>query len=324
MRRPALILFLVLLCAAGTAAAQSLSAATTPGMWDEAVAWVFAQQRLFHRELAKQLTLLSTIGTVAAAWGMIMVSFLYGVFHAAGPGHGKAVIATYLLTHENHVRRGVWLATASALCQGLVAVILVFGLVLVAGWLPLGRQEAVNWSERISFILLAGMGAFFTLRALIALVRAWRRPAHQHDHAAHAHHHHDHVHDDSCGVTHGPTSEQIERAQGLRATIGILLSIGLRPCSGAVLVLVLANALGLIWAGLTAVLAMSIGTALTVAILALMTVKARNVTAALFGGAPRQRQWMGSLVALAGGIVIFLFGLSLLMESYGATHPLML
>lgn len=294
-----------------------LTIAAEPGLWDQAMGWMMAQQRQFHRELASALRTLVFVGSAAAVWGMVMVSFLYGVFHAAGPGHGKAVIATYLLTHENHVRRGVWLAFASAMLQGAVAVIIVCGLVLAAQWLPYGRQDAVSWSERLSFAMLAGMGALFVWQAMRGLLRGGHGRDHDHD----GHHHDDHVHGPHCN--HGPTPQQIAEVRGIGGTIGILFSVGLRPCSGAILVLALANALGLVWAGIASVLAMSLGTALTVAVLALLAVKARGLAASLFGGQSPGYLWVGRTVALAGGLAIFVIGASLLKESFGPGHPLL-
>ena len=60
-----------------------------------------------------------------AVAGLFGISFLYGVFHAAGPGHGKAVISSYLFANNETWRRGVVLSCASAMLQALVAILLV-------------------------------------------------------------------------------------------------------------------------------------------------------------------------------------------------------
>ncbi|HTH15299.1 MAG TPA: hypothetical protein VL974_01490, partial [Magnetospirillum sp.] len=192
MRRPALTalcLVPVLLWLSPVSAADMSSFVGEPSAWQQAVAWILDQQRLFHRELAGDLRALQAGGSAAATWTLVVVSFLYGVFHAAGPGHGKAVIATYLLTHESRLGRGLWLAAASSLCQGMVAVLLVSGLVAVAGWLPHDTQSAVLWSERFSFVLLAGLGMVFALRAARDLVLVFRRPGGHHHHDHHGDHH---------------------------------------------------------------------------------------------------------------------------------------
>lgn len=324
MRLPSLILLALVVIALDGSGQAALAAVDTPASadfsaWNHAIAWGLEQQRLLHRELADHLRALEAGGSAAAAWALVTGSFLYGVFHAAGPGHGKAVIATYLLTHKSRLKRGMWLAAATALCQGAVAILLVYGLIFVAGWLPREAQTAITWSERLSFVLLAALGALFAFRALCGLVAALRPPVLR---MAEGHAHHQHG--PNCGCSHGPSSHQIEQAHGLRAVMGVLFSVGLRPCSGAVLVLVLANVLDLAWAGIVSVAAMSVGTAITVAILAVIAVKARDWAAALAGVQAKRARWAGSALALLGGVVICLFGVSLLISSFGPAHPLKL
>ena len=305
------------------AAVVALVAASDGG--DRLVAWILTEQRQFHRALAAQLHALAGSGSPAASWGLIGVSFLYGLFHAAGPGHGKAVIATYLLTQACHLRRGLSLAAGGALLQGLTAILLVSGLGLLADGLPGGSALAVSWSERASFALLAGLGLLFVIRAgrgLLAGLRArHEHHEHDHDHCHDPHHdHHGHVHGPGCGCVPAPGPDQIARAESWRGVAGVLLSIGLRPCSGAVLVLALANLLDLGWAGIAAVAAMSCGTALAVAVLAVASVQARGWAARWSGGDGGGR--LGQTVALLGGGGLFLLGVSLLLASFGPAHPL--
>lgn len=313
--RPARLI-LVLFAVAGVAAVLWwLLAAADVSPWQQAVAWVLERQRLFHRGMAGELR---ALGDGAAAWGLVSLSFLYGIFHAAGPGHGKAVIATYLATNETQMRRGLALAAGASLCQGLVAIMLVHGLLLITGWVPVDSQSAANWAERASFVLLALLGALFAGRAAGNLVRAIRRPP---EIRVSQHHHH---HDDQCGCRHGPSAAQTSQAAGWRNTVYVLLAIGLRPCSGAILVLALANVLDLEWAGIGAVAAMSAGTAITVAVLALVVVKARHWAVGVLTRRGGGLAVAGQALALAGGLLILLMALSLLMASFGPAHPLRL
>ena len=85
--------------------------------------WLLSKQALFYRELSGLIRAAKSDGT--ALWGLMGVSFAYGIFHAAGPGHGKAVISSYLVANEETWRRGVTLSFASALLQALTAVVIV-------------------------------------------------------------------------------------------------------------------------------------------------------------------------------------------------------
>ena len=341
-RLVAAILLSLVFLSCGEALAQTAAAAVVdPGLWDRTMAWIFAEQRAWHHDLVAQMRGLGDGGQATAQtivpWALILASFLYGLFHAAGPGHGKVVLASYLLSHRQRVGRGVALAAASAFCQGAVAVILVYGLLYLTDLLPRDTKTAVNWTERGSFVLLGLLGLWLAARALRDGIRVWQPAAagahgHGHHHGDHDHHDghdHGHVHGPGCGHSHGPSADQIEAAGSLRGAVAVILSIGLRPCSGAVLVLVLAQAMALPLAGLAAVLAMSCGTGLAVAALALVAVHARRWAAALAGGGAggtgtggRGLALAGLAVRLAGGLVILALGASLFAASFAPAHPL--
>ena len=294
--------------------------AEEPSLWRRIVVWVFEQQREFHRTLMENLKYLSSEGSATAAWSLILASFLYGVFHAAGPGHGKAVITAYLLTHRQHLSRALVLAIAAALFQGVVAITVIYGLIYVVGWVPRQTQGAIDWAERLSFLLVAMIGLFLIYRAARAL---WaRRKAAAVGVDATTGDATERVHAQCCGHAHMPSPGQVDRARSLRTTIGVVLSIGLRPCSGAVIVLVFAQVVALPWAGIGAVLAMSVGTAMAVSTLALIAVSARQWSALLLARTGRGSALGAAIVAACGGAFILWIGIMLLMSSFRPPHPL--
>lgn len=321
MRRLQLIVVLVLLAVAAGVSWLLLHVPVDggePSPWIRIMLWIMDSQRAFHRDMAGQLRGIDRIGW-PAAWGLVSLSFLYGIFHAAGPGHGKAVIATYLATNGVQVRRGMALAAGASLCQGLVAIVVVHGVVLLAGWLPVGANQAVGWTERASFVFLAVLGAVFAARAGVDLLVALK----PRDVRATGSQDHFHVHGPDCGCAHGPSPEQTARATDWHGIVAVLLAIGLRPCSGAVLVLALANVLNLEGWGIGAVVAMSLGTAITVAALALLVVKARRWASVMMTARLGGMAWVGRGMALVGGLLILLMGISLLMASFGPANPLL-
>ena len=292
-----------------------------PGLFARALAAVIDQQRQFHRKLSASLETIRTEGTSAAGWTLILTSFLYGVFHAAGPGHGKAVLTAYLATHRERLLRGILMSAAAAAVQGMVAILLVFGLTMLAGWAARDTQSAVRWAEQLSFALVAALGGYLVWRAaggLRRLLARMRAPAHAHTHA--------HAHDDCghghCGHDHFPAPGRVASARDLKAMAGVVLSVGIRPCSGAVLVLAVANLFEIPWAGIAAVFAMSLGTALAVATLALLVLSAKQLAATLIATDSPGVAVAGQLVALAGGTVILALGATLFAGSFGPGHPL--
>jgi ABC-type nickel/cobalt efflux system permease component RcnA len=246
-------------------------------------------------------------------WSLVLVSFLYGVLHAAGPGHGKAVLTTYLLTHRHRLNRGIAMGTLAALLQGLTALLLVYGLTGLAGWLPRETEWAALWASRLSFLLLLIVGLYVLVRGAATLaegVGQWRGGscAPQQDHA-------DHVHGESCGCRHLPTVVEIDTAGNRRAAVGVVLAIGLRPCSGAVLVLILASAMGLIWHGALAVLAMSLGTAIAIVALAVLATRAREWASQIVAHQSPLWALAGGGIGVLGGSLLVLLGLLLLSAS---------
>ncbi len=282
------------------------------GLGLQLVAW----QRDLHRALTLAITELSGTPTAAAWSGLLGISFGYGVFHAAGPGHGKAVLSTYLLTQGGALKRALALSCAASLLQALVAIALVTTLIHGLGWLTRQAMGSVVWVEQASFLMVALLGLWLCGRAIRRLRAARASAREHHDHG----HHHDHPHDHDCGCggTHhlGPA-----QAGDWRTALATVVAIGLRPCSGGVLLLGAASLLGFFWAGVAAVLVMALGTALTVSALALASVLARDWARRRLARQSRSTL-AGPLLgwaALGGGLAIALLGLTLFVT--GIKNP---
>jgi nickel/cobalt transporter (NicO) family protein len=238
------------------------------------------------------------------------------VFHAVGPGHGKVVIATYLATHESRLRRGIALSVLSSLIQGATAIAAVGITLLVLERSLRHAQGTALFMETASYALVAVLGLALAVRAGSRLLNRARQ---QHrDHGAEA---------GNCCHGHGPSVADLEAPASLRHLLATALSIGIRPCSGAILVLILAFSVDLPLAGVGAIVAMSIGTGVTVSALAVASVYARRsalVLAALFADDRGRVALAFDVLAIAGGLLIVLFGLTLLETSLAtARHPLL-
>jgi nickel/cobalt exporter len=291
------------------------------------VGWLLAKQSEFYREMSATIRAAKSDGS--AVWTLLAISFAYGIFHAAGPGHGKAVISSYLVANQETARRGIVLSFASALLQSLVAVVVVGVCALLLNATAKTMCGAEKAIEIASYTLIAAFGARLVWTKGGGFMRALQAPrpvpamaaGHHHHHDPgydhhyhhHVHHHHDdHVHDEHCGHSHGPTPDQLAGPGGWQRGLGAIVAVGLRPCSGAILVLVFALAQGLFWAGVAATFVMGIGTAITVATIAVIAVSAKGLAQRLSAG----REGGGTLIMRgiefgAAGLVL-LFGLGLL------------
>lgn len=317
MQLPALVLVMLLAALAQTPVmaspltdtpSQERQSTSAHGYRDRAVQWVLGQQRALHRTLSEGIRDLRQAPSIVNAAWLILISLLYGVFHAAGPGHGKAVITTYLLTHREHLRTGLLLSAMSSLLQGLTAILLVFGLVGLAGWLARDAVDQVRSVELVSFALVSLLGVYLIIRAARGL---WvgRASGHGHDHA-----------DGACGCGHAHHVDPSQVATGSRmAMVSTAMAVGARPCTGAVLVLAVAHLLDMWLAGVFAVLAMSVGTAITVAALATLAVQARDLAVRLSGRYTGSLYRAGHVLALAGGLAVFVLGVSLFSGVIGTS-----
>ncbi|AHE98830.1 nickel/cobalt transporter [Thioalkalivibrio paradoxus] len=329
----------------------------TAGALERMSAWVIQTQRDLHRQLTGMLHQLDEAPTARTAWALIVASFLYGIFHAAGPGHGKAVISTYLLTHPLTLLRGIGLSTAAALMQGVTAIVAVLVLIGVLGWLARDTMGQVRSLELASFLLVALLGLWLIGRALRAIWRLRREarsaaaglpsgdaaPASASgDRAAP---HFTRIATDDTGLPAVPRLAQAPSAPAHRHHPGCgcgtphhvdptqrgpwyatVLAVGIRPCSGAVLVMAVSYMLGIWAAGIAAVLAMSLGTAITVSALAILAVQARGWARRLLRPTRLSGlRYAGPGIGLAGGAVIFFVGWTLFQGTLAiepVRHPL--
>lgn len=341
--------------------------------------WIAEKQQAFTRTLASALRDIKTGNAFTASLLLIAVSFAYGVLHAAGPGHGKAIVSSYMLADNQTVRRGIWLAALSSLIQAISAIALFGIVVLIARG---ARSEIVSTEtmlERMSWAIVAAFGAWLLFRQIRALVTG--RPVHDHAHHDHAHHdhghahhhhgghvhgpscnhaHHDHAHDhahdhsrahtavaakaapqahshhthghdhthtdgdvcETCGHAHIPTAEAVQGEWSWKRALTLALAVGIRPCTGAIGVLFVANGLGLMWAGIASTFAMSVGTAITVSALAALAVGSRDLATRIAGTS--DNSWAAraqTAIGLAGAALVFGLGATFFYYSLSTPQP---
>ena len=312
----------------GVGALIYVMAPAASDLWWRLVLEVQAAQRTLHRELAATLQAVQENET-AASWWLVTLSFLYGVLHAAGPGHGKVVISTYLLTQPSGLGRGIALSLFTALCQGLTAILAVGLLVAILGRSLRFAQTTANDLELLSYALVALVGLVLVVTRARRLVPGTSVREQSAPTTGHHHEPHDSKHaasDGCCGHAHVPAPAQLDTPLSWRAIAGMALAVGVRPCSGAILVLLVARSAQLEWAGVAAVLAMSLGTGVTVSILAAISVYARSYAvrfAARLPGPSARPALALDLIALVGGLVILAAGAMLFQATWTApAHPL--
>jgi ABC-type nickel/cobalt efflux system permease component RcnA len=269
--------------AAGSAADAPAQAAASPGVFRSITIGFVRLQRDINHALTDSVAGLKSGGSPGAIALCLAIAFAYGVFHAVGPGHGKAVILSYFLSREARIMRGIWMGSQIAFFHVVSAI----AIVLLVHWLlDVAFAQPV---DQLQFLKLGSYGAIAAI-GLFMLVGAARRL--RVADAGHDHH--------ACGGAHGGES-------------GILsFAVGLIPCSGAVLILVYALANGLLVAGILMTLCIAVGMAITLSAIGIAAVYARARAVGAPQAAEARRPRVRMALDLLGPLVITLFGTILL------------
>jgi nickel/cobalt exporter len=309
------------------------TALPSTGAFSGLLNWVNAQQQAFYRSLTAAMKTMRDGGE--GGWLLVGLSFAYGIFHAAGPGHGKAVISSYMLANEVALRRGVMLSFVSAFLQAITAIVVMALVYLLLRGTSISMGDAAQFLEISSYVLISAFGAWLLWKKASPLM--FRRAASlssaaTHDRAHHHRHSHSHGHDhrhghthehhhahreacSSCGHSHAPDPTLLGGDRfSWRSAWTAVAAVGIRPCSGALIVLTFAFLNGLWAAGIASVFAMALGTGITVAILATLAVTAKNV-AVKFAGGGRAGNAVHQVIEIGGALFILLIGLTLLAAS---------
>lgn len=266
--------------------------------------WVAGVQRQTQDRLAAAVRALR--GAEPGAMAALMAGcFTYGVSHAVGPGHGKFLIGGYGAARRVALVPLAGIALAASLAQAAMAVVLVYAAVGVLGWT---RDALVGASEQvmlpISHALIAGLGLWLVWRG----VRGLRRQAGLRSAEG------DHVHTANCSHAHGPTLEEVGRLGGWRDAAALVAGIAMRPCTGALFLLILTWQVGIGAAGVAGAFAMGLGTAAVTIAVAAMAVWARE--GALASLAPGRVARALPVLELAVGATITAVALGLLRQSF--------
>lgn len=301
----------------------------TTGFGGSFFAAINAWQQQFYRALTGALKAMRE--DPHQLWILIGLSFAYGVFHAAGPGHGKAVISSYMIANETELKRGVFISFVSAFLQGATAILLVGAAWLVLSGSAVSMTQATHVLEVTSFALIVLFGASLLWRKLRALrpspalsstpalatAGGARFESIEVTGPGHAHAPGEIC--PSCGHAHAPDPALLRSAHfGLADAWSAVIAVGLRPCSGALLVLTFSLLNGLYLGGLLSVLAMSVGTAITVSALAIMAVTAKGAAVRFAGPGSRRAAMVGHGFEIAGALMVMVLGLVLLIAALQA------
>ncbi len=337
----------------------------TSGFGGPFLAWVNVQQQTFYRALTQSLIAMRQ--DPWKLWTLVSLSFLYGVFHAAGPGHGKAVISSYMIANEIQLKRGILIAIISSFLQGITALLVVGAAYLILRGTSITLTNATDFLEQGSYLLVAAFGFWMLVRKVRSLVSksARRAPAaamagmpagmefHAHEDDAFCVCDHSTVQRlapaksslklgaaqptaflgsgkankaavadfcEECGHAHMPSPQSLGGENfSLKEAFSAVVAVGLRPCSGAIIVVTFSLLNSLYLGGILSVFAMSVGTAITVSLLAIMAVSAKGLAVKLAGDGTVGEK-IGTTIEIAGAAFVMALGIILFLATLQFAH----
>jgi nickel/cobalt exporter len=266
-----------------------------------------------------------------AGSSLILLSFIYGILHSLGPGHGKLIVSTYVATHPTKIKISLMLTALSALLQAVVAITLVSVLLTVFNSSMREVNGEANRLVSLSFYIVIILGAFIVWRNASVLLKTFyfkNKTLHINNTNPLT----KNVVDSdtcSCGHVHFASADVINNASSFKEYLVVIFSVGLRPCTGAIMVLLFANMLDIYWLGIISAFVMAMGTAFTTSIIAMMTVTGKQLVKRYIevnkahnhnhnhnhdgiGAIGINQHFVYTLIKLTGGSLLILIGAVLL------------
>jgi len=242
-----------------------------PGFLRPVVDRIAAAQRELNRTISRELRAVRESGSTKALLVVTGVAFVYGVLHAAGPGHGKLVVSSFFLARQARVVAGILTGTAISFLQAITSIVLVCGLGVVLGqhgFDVLGRSV---WLEALSYALIVAIGLVIAVSAV--------RGAHHREHGEHG-----------------------------RVGLGMIIAAGVTPCASALIIMLFALTNGVLLVGIGATLVMAVGMSITVSLVGILTILGRRTLIMALPGSPRVRGWVSTGLSVGGGVIIAVVG----------------
>jgi len=254
--------------------------------------WVVEKQRVFQNQMAEAVIRMRS-GDILAITTLLISTAIYGFVHALGPGHGKYLIGGVGIgTQIKHLHL-ISIAVISSITQALWAIVLVYSAFFFLG---VAADKIETFSE--SLLLPLSYGAI-TVVGCILVFRGIRNVFHLNFGTTPP---------TKCTHSHGPNLDQLSNAFSWRERLILITSVAIRPCTGAIFLLIITWNLQLQWVGVAAVISMGLGTAALTSIVAISSISARKLVL-LESRASAFTKVLFPLLQVMAGTLIIMFSL---------------
>ncbi len=214
---------------------------------------------------------------------VLLVAFLYGVLHAAGPGHGKIIIASYFISKKSKIMEGAIAGATVGFIHALSAAVLVmtFYFIIKASTL-MDFENISKIIKPVSALLISGVGIFLLFKAIRKKFAG--------------------------GSIKIPENREVNDKKNL---LTLAFSIGIVPCPGVIIILLFSINKDILPAGLIAIAFMSLGMAVTISLSAILTIYIRNYFSGLIQKKPGVFDMIEFIIRVFGSVLIVIFGILL-------------
>jgi nickel/cobalt transporter (NicO) family protein len=273
------------------AGSEGAGAIPVPALFKRFTEQITVAQRQLNQTLSREMRHIRQTGSPAAVLTVSLVAFVYGVLHAAGPGHGKLVVSAFFLGREARIIKGVMMGGLVSVLQTFSAIAIVLVLVFILGRGGFDVVQQSVWVEVASYGLIVLIGLYMIYAAVTG-----RHLGHRH-------------------------AEHIDGADGDREVHhGVVVAAGLTPCASAIIILLFALANGVLAIGIAATLVMALGMSLTVALVGVSTIVARKTLLGAMASRPRAALWIKRGLTLTGALLITVVGSLFFASAWSRLH----
>src|SRR5712692_1683521 len=262
-----------------------------------------------NRQATPRNSFTELMATKQLSWGILLIALAVavglGAFHALEPGHGKTLVAAYLVGSHGTMRHALWLGLIVTAAH-TAGVYLLGGVTLYASNYIV-PERLYPWLGVVSGVMIAGLGFFLFLRRYLT----------RGDHSLHLHNHHDHAHHShrsGHGHSHAGHSHphrEPSREVSLLELLALGISGAIVPCPAALVVLLSAVSMQRIGFGLLLIVAFSVGLAAVLIAIGLLMVYARRSMSRFQMNSRLTTRWL----PLTSSAFIILFGIALTVQA---------
>ncbi len=248
---------------------------------------VSAAQHKLNRKLT-ELSRRVKAGDVKAIFSLLFFSFIFGLLHAIGPGHGKFISFSFFLSKKAKMLKGIFVGTAIAFIHTLSAVVMVLGIYFIVKQAYLSSFERFSrFIKIISFSMISIIGGYMLISAILSI----RKKA-----------------SNKSGT--GDIQEL-----SMKEMLSVIIPIGIIPCPGAAIILLFFLSLDLVWLGVVSAFFVALGMAVIISLVCLLTILAKKGALKAFGGHGKGMKTFESVTEIISSMLIILVGLFMLFMS---------